>query len=257
METGKLLLIITASLLLIGACAGKEPNTDTDSSQITSDPAKPVDVTLMEAFTEEFDAQVSDLFVFQKLNTRPDFRYYPGFPSLSESGKRILMLRLDPKDTAGEGAFAGAVGYVGHGTLSVRMRTPDITSVQSSVGSCALLSLYDPDGDERITLSLRLSEPSKVYLSVCGKESSYTPAISGFKASSQFFVYGFDWAEGKLSAWIMDETEANKEVLAEFSGNLLDTPLHPALRFFTPKTGELPLYPYELEIDWIKYTPAG
>lgn len=274
METGKQLLILAAAALLIGACSGKDPYTYTgpvhvnpvdkpDTAQAADTtapgpvvPPGPVDVTLMEAFTEEFDAKTSDLFVFQKLSARPDFRYYPGFPSLSESGTKILLLRLDPKDAAGEGAFAGAAGYIENGSLSVRMRIPDIGSVQSSVGSVASLSLYDPDGAESVAISLRLSEPTKVCVKVGENESSYVPEISGFKASSKFYIYGFDLALDKISVWIKTGVNAEKQVLAEFTEKLPSTPLRPALRFFTPSSGKLPLYPYELEVDWISYTSA-
>ena len=273
METGKQLLIFAAAALLIGACSGKDPYTytgpvhvnpvdkpdtaqapDTTAPGPVVPPPGPVDVTLMEAFTEDFDAKTSDLFVFQKLSARPDFRYYPGFPSLSESGTKILLLRLDPKDAAGEGSFAGAAGYIESGSLSARMRIPDIASVQSSVGSCASLSLYDPDGAESVALSLRLSEPTKVYVKVGKNESSYVPEISGFKASSKFYIYGFDLAADKISVWIKNGVNADKQILAEFTDNLPSTPLRPALRFYTPSSGKLPLYPYEFEIDWISYT---
>ena len=212
-------------------------------------PTPPIEVTVMESFTENFDAKTSELFSFQKSAVRPDFRYYPAFPSLSESGTTILMLRLDPKDAAGEGAFVGAAGYIDKGSLSVRMRTPDVASAQSKVGSCAELQLLDPEGKEAFVLRLKLSEPGKVYVN----ESAITPEISGFKACSKFYIYGLDWAEDKLSVWIKTGAKADKQVLTEITENLPDTPLRPVLRFYTP-SGDLPLYPYELEVNWISYT---
>ena len=270
METGKQLLIFAAALLLIGACSGKDPysytgpvhvdpidKTDTTEAPDTLNPGPvipdpgptPVDVTLMETFTENFDAKTSELFTYQKSSVRPDFRYYPAFPSLSESGKTILMLRLDTKDAAGEGALVGANGYIDKGSLSIRMRTPDVASVQSNVGSCAELSLLDPDGKENVVLTLKLSEPGKVYIN----ESAYTPDISGFKANSIFYIYGLDWTDESFSLWIKTGVNADKVVVADLSENLPTTPLRPILRFYTP-SGKLPLYPYELEVNWISYT---
>ena len=267
METGKQLLIISAALLLLGACSGKDPYTYTgpvhvnpvtppvDTTETPPGPVdpppgpSPVDVTLMESFTENFDANTSELFTYQKSSVRPDFRYYPAFPSLSESGQKILMLRLDPKDALGEGAMVGANGYIDKGSFSIRMRIPDIASVQSNVGSCAELSLLDPDGKESVILSLKLSEPGKMYIN----ESAYTPEISGFKASSKFYIYGLDWTEEAFSIWIKNGVNADKVVVADLSENLPSTPLRPILRFYTP-SGKLPLYPYELEVNWISYT---
>jgi hypothetical protein len=212
-------------------------------------PTPPIEVTVMESFTENFSAKTSELFAFQKSTVRPDFRYYPAFPSLSESGTTILMLRLDPKDAAGEGALVGATGYIDKGSLSVRMRTPDVASVQSNVGSSAELQLLDPDGKESFVLSFKRSEPGKVYVG----ESAMTPEISGFKACSKFYIYGLDWTEEKLSVWIKTGAKADKQVLTEITENLPSTPLRPVLRFYTP-SGKLPLYPYELEVNWISYT---
>lgn len=212
-------------------------------------PSPPIEVTLMESFTENFSAKTSEFFAFQKSTVRPDFRYYPAFPSLSESGTTILMLRLDPKDQVGEGALVGATGYIDKGSLSLRMRTPDVASAQSNVGSSAELHLLDPDGKESFVLSLKLSEPGKIYVD----GSAITPEISGFKACSKFYIYGLDWAEDKLSVWIKTGAKADKQVLTEITENLPSTPLRPVLRFYTP-SGKLPLYPYELEVNWISYT---
>lgn len=223
--------------------------TDTVSPGPVVPPPTPIEVTLMESFTENFSAKTSELFAFQKSTVRPDFRYYPAFPSLSESGTTILMLRLDPKDAAGEGALVGATGYIDKGSLSVRMRTPDVASAQSNLGSSAELQLLDPDGKESFVLSLNLSEPGKVYVG----ESAMTPEISGFKACSKFYIYGLDWTEEKLSVWIKTGAKADKQVLTEITENLPSTPLRPVLRFYTP-SGKLPLYPYELEVNWISYT---
>ena len=51
------------------------------------------------------------------------------------------------------------------------------------------------------------------------------PAISGYDASKQFYVYGFDWFPDRLTWWI------------------------------DPQSKQAPKYPYCLEVDWMKYEP--
>lgn len=226
-------------------------------------------VQLTPAFQEDFSAQTSDWLDFIRHSGRPDFRCFPGFPSLSEKGNAILLLRLDPADPAGEGAGVQSRDFVHFGTYAVRMRCPDITAVQSRLTAVAELVLTDDDpvfGLDEIVLGVRLAEPRKVYTGVSRREAGETgdpaytgdtaePDLSGFNAGAKFYVYGFDWSAEKIVWWVKATPSAARTILAETTENVPQQPLRMGFRYHST-SGHPALYPYELEIDWMSYQPT-
>ena len=93
------------------------------------------------------------------------------------------------------------------------------------------------------------------------------PAIDGFDASSKFYTYGFDWYQNRLRWWIIDPVTGKKIVLWDYQGSPIGIPQNQTqyrMNFWhtntwpvetNPKSIEKPLKPYELEVDWMKYTP--
>ena len=96
------------------------------------------------------------------------------------------------------------------------------------------------------------------------------PAISGYSASRQFYVYGFDWYPDRLRWWVEHPETGEKVVLWDYSGStphfsgIPQSPTKFMLNFWhtenwsvdtRPGTVEAPRYPYMLEVDWIKYEP--
>ena len=99
--------------------------------------------------------------------------------------------------------------------------------------------------------------------------------IEGFDASERFYVYGWDWYPDRLTWWIINPDTNEKIILWDYEGKVL-FPDQPAttgipnvqtkyrLNFWhtnnwpvetNPESVEVPFYPYELEIDWMSYTP--
>ncbi len=274
----------------------------------------PKDVKLHSAFTETFDAKESSVFTYNSRGS-DDFRYYPDFPSLSESRTDIMMLRLSPSDPDGDGPTFYTNDYAFYGTYSVRLKLPDIRKAQAKLGVTAEFSLFEIDEDYglgSIYIDWRLADPEIVYLStVTGKgtevntisrtinlakgtiyntsykgekEGSFTgnqnlpesiKALSGFDASKQFYTYGFDWKPDRITWWILDPNNNSKIVLWDYEGTKIfdkslasaGIPLVPIRNKFNfwydkdkPAQGmaestQAPKYPFELEIDWIKYEP--
>jgi len=96
------------------------------------------------------------------------------------------------------------------------------------------------------------------------------PAITGYDASKQFYVYGFDWYPNRLTWWIEHPDTGEKIILWDYQGttpNFSGIPQPPTtylLNFWhtndwsvdtNPRSKEAPKYPYFLEIDWMKYEP--
>ena len=94
--------------------------------------------------------------------------------------------------------------------------------------------------------------------------------IENFNAAARFYTYGFDWYPDRIVWWMMHPTTNEKIVLWDYAGstpNFTGIPTNPSLYRMNfwhtnnwpvetrPKSIEKPLYQYELEIDWMSYTP--
>ncbi len=94
--------------------------------------------------------------------------------------------------------------------------------------------------------------------------------IEGYNAAERFYTYGFDWLPDRLIWWIEHPETGEKVVLWDYTGTTPDfsgipnNPTHYRLNFWhtnnwpvqtNPHSIEPPLYPYELEVDWMKYVP--
>ena len=99
--------------------------------------------------------------------------------------------------------------------------------------------------------------------------------IENFNAAARFYTYGFDWYPDRITWWIIHPDTNEKIILWDYKGTDL-FPGQPAstgipvahtryrLNFWhtnnwpvetNPNSIEKPLYPYELEIDWMSYKP--
>ena len=96
------------------------------------------------------------------------------------------------------------------------------------------------------------------------------PAIEGYNASKQFYVYGWDWYPDRLTWWIEHPQTKEKIILWDYRGstpNFSGIPQPPTtymLNYWHTKdwavdtnsrSTEAPKYPYFLEVDWMKYEP--
>jgi hypothetical protein len=93
------------------------------------------------------------------------------------------------------------------------------------------------------------------------------PAIEGYDASSQFHTYGFDWYPDQIRWWMIHPVTADTVVLWHYQGSQVGIPQNRSryrLNFWhtnnwpvhtNPNSIQKPLYPYELEIDWMSYDP--
>lgn len=96
------------------------------------------------------------------------------------------------------------------------------------------------------------------------------PAIEGFNAAKQFYTYGFDWYPDRLTWWILHPETGEKIILWDYQGStpdftgIPDNRTYYRLNFWhtnnwpvetNPNSIEKPAYPYELEVDWMSYTP--
>lgn len=96
------------------------------------------------------------------------------------------------------------------------------------------------------------------------------PAIEDFNAAKHFYTYGFDWYPDRLTWWILHPETGEKIVLWDYQGStpdftgIPDNHTYYRLNFWhtnnwpvetNPDSIEKPAYPYEVEVDWMSYTP--
>ena len=96
------------------------------------------------------------------------------------------------------------------------------------------------------------------------------PAIEGINAAERFYTYGFDWYPDRLVWWILHPETNEKIVLWDYQGStpdfsgIPDNRTYYRLNFWHPNNWpvepnphsiEKPLYPYEVEVDWMSYEP--
>ena len=227
------------------------------------------DVALHEAFVEHFSGETSETFeFFLKEN---DFRYYPAFPSWTEKGTDLLLLRVDPSDPAGLVQYpcVSTREHTFFGTYSIRLRLPDIKAVQPNIGLNAVFTLAEQDennGYSTVEMLWKLADPSYLYLRSIAdlKTSSFLEKdpVGNFDPSGKYYTYGFDWHRDKLSWWILDGSE--KHIFAEISENVPCFPSRLQFKLYHsrnyPVEGnanavQAPLFQYEFEIDSISYEP--
>lgn len=273
----KTLIYLGVLSLLISICScTKKPSPSTPNGEGQKDttriePSKPEfqEVTLMEAFEEQFSEKTSEIFDFSKKEA--DFRYFPAFPSWNERGTTLMLLRVDPSDPAGLSDCPRITSkeHTFYGSYSIRMRLPDIMPVQPNVGLNALFTINEQDsknGYSTVEILWKLAEPASLYLNAVADIERSTfyiqNPVTNFDPSDKYYTYGFDWHREKLSWWV--ESGGERLVIASIDVNV---PLFPSrLQFLVyhsknhpPETNssatQAPYYPYEFEIDAITYTP--
>lgn len=209
---------------------GNTPEDPDDKPDDKPDDNPPINVTLMEAFKEDFSGEPANGLSLDAGGK--DFRCFPGFPSLTENGTNILMLRLDNAKDAGDGIKLTSTDYVHFGSYSARVKLPDVKSVQASLGASVE---FGPEG-------------AGVVIDVA------SPTVAGINTASKLCVIGLDWSADKLVRWVKSTPSGDKKVIEEVTENVPQDPLKLVLKYYHTD-GQAANYPYELEIDWIEYSP--
>lgn len=113
-------------------------------------------------------------------------------------------------------------------------------------------------------------DKSDIRKAIVGKESlpERIDPIPGFDASADFHTYGFDWGSDRIRWWMIHPVTQDTVVLWDYAGER-GIPRHPSkyrLNFWhtnnwsvetNPKSLEKPAHRFELEVDWMEYTPKS
>lgn len=243
-----------------------DPDPDPPGTEEPGEFPAPEAVTLCGAFAENFSARESAIFDFQYRSGADDFRYYSGYPSLSERNQQVLMLRLDPQVPAGveEGAVLSTPEATFYGSYAFRLRIPSIRRAQPKVTAHAAVRVLGTDahyGDSEVAFQWTLSDPTQLQMRTNAgieanipKNSFTANGLSGFDASARLYSYGFDWHADRIDWWMQSTAGGEKTTLWTLSE---DVPMIPG-RFrieYWHEAAVPPLYPFEMEVDDVSYTP--
>jgi hypothetical protein len=91
--------------------------------------------------------------------------------------------------------------------------------------------------------------------------------IEGYDASSRFYTYGFDWYPDRVRWWMIHPVTSDTIVLWDYQSSDVGIPkssTYYRMNFWhtnnwsvetNPSSLEKPIYPFELEVDWMSYVP--
>lgn len=223
----------------------------------------PEPVELSAAINEDFSGELSPLLALNIRTVREDFRYFNSFPSFTERGTEVMLMRIDPLDAAGikRGPSITSGKRCFYGSYCTRFRVPGTLKAQPNLGVCASLTLTD--GEAQLALEVRLSDPKAVYIVFPSGEEAARP--SGFNAATGFHLYGIDWSEDSVVWWLKTSEGSEKLVLKEIHSERFRNPAYCSFNYYysklkpvkgNPNSIQAPLYPYELELDRFTYTPV-
>ena len=121
-----------------------------------------------------------------------------------------------------------------------------------------------------ITTSYRSGSGSDKPLTGMQNKPETIQPIENYNAAARFYTCGFDWYPDRLTWWIINPATHEKIVLWDYTGSTPDftgIPVSPTRYMFNfwhtnnwpvetnRNSIEKPLYNYEVEIDWMSYTP--
>lgn len=225
----------------------------------------PTDVPLQEAFSQDFNTSDTAPFARRLHKEGDDFRYFPGFPSLSEAKTDILLLRLDPHDTPEDCPCIEASAHTFYGSYSLRVRTPDLSRVKKTTDAVLEFGLRGNDpaaGVSGIAVKWALSAPAKMTItSLAGTPDSQTENSvevmfeKSLDLSAKFQTCGWDWTPDYVRWWILDASTKEKTIIGEISGQGEVPSLPAVLSLSVSHSSDAPEYPFETEIDKISYEP--
>jgi len=89
------------------------------------------------SFIENFNEAVLQNFRYGSTGIKDAFKWQSGVSSMIEEGTEVLMLRIDPRDSAGAGRGPEIISkdFTCFGSYSARLKVPDVRTVQPNTGA--------------------------------------------------------------------------------------------------------------------------
>jgi beta-glucanase (GH16 family) len=121
------------------------------------------------SISEDFNDSALRNFRYASTGSKNAFKYEVGASSSAEPGTKVLLLRIDPADSAGAGRGPEIVSkdFTHFGTYSARIKVPDVKNVQPNTGAVVGYFTYYMDsvqGLSEIDIEWLVADPSILYI---------------------------------------------------------------------------------------------
>ena len=122
-----------------------------------------------DSFIENFNDPVLQDFHYGSTGAKDVFKWQTGVTSKTEPASKVLLLKIDPIDSAGAGRGPEIIsnGFTSFGTYSARLKVPDVKEVQPNTGAVVGYFTYYMDsvfGLSEIDFEWLVADPSIVYI---------------------------------------------------------------------------------------------
>ncbi|HXS54874.1 MAG TPA: glycoside hydrolase family 16 protein [Hanamia sp.] len=126
-------------------------------------------VKLSHSFIENFNDSVLENFRYGSTGNKSAFKWHSGVASKTEPGSKVLLFKIDPRDSAGAGRGPEIISndFTYFGTYSARLKVPDIKNVQPNTGAVVGYFTYYMDsvyGLSEIDFEWLVADPSIIYI---------------------------------------------------------------------------------------------
>jgi beta-glucanase (GH16 family) len=123
----------------------------------------------MHSFSEDFNDSTLMNFRYGSTGSKNAFKYTVGARSSIEPDTKVLLLKIDPSDSAGAGRGPEIISknFTHFGTYCARIKIPDIRSVQPNAGAVVGYFTYHMDslqGLSEIDIEWLIADPSILYI---------------------------------------------------------------------------------------------
>ena len=124
---------------------------------------------LSHSFIENFNDSVLENFRYGSAGNKAAFKWQSGTTSKTEPATKVLLLRIDPMDSAGAGRGPEIISsqFTYFGTYAARLKVPDVKEVQPNAGAVVGYFTYYMDsvyGLSEIDFEWLVADPSIIYI---------------------------------------------------------------------------------------------
>ena len=121
------------------------------------------------SFIENFNAPTLDHFRYGSTGSKDAFKWQSGVTSQTEPGTKVLLLKIDPADSAGAGRGPEIISndFTHFGSYSARLKIPNVKAVQPNTGAVVGYFTYLMDsvyGLSEIDIEWLVADPSIIYI---------------------------------------------------------------------------------------------
>lgn len=125
--------------------------------------------TFSPSFTENFNDSVLHHFRYGSTGNKSAFKWQSGVTAKTEPASQVLLLKIDPLDSAGAGRGPEIISkdFTSYGSYSARMKVPDVKAAQPNTGAVVGYFTYYMDsihGLSEIDFEWLVADPSIIYI---------------------------------------------------------------------------------------------